>query len=97
MRAERHCWSDVTNANSKSSDTETATKKTEHRALENGRITNRPYASRRAVAHPTVHRGIERVFHSSSGDRTMAMKKKGGAKKSAKKKGGAKKKAAKKK
>ena len=37
------------------------------------------------------------MFHSSTGDRTMAMKKKGGAKKSAKKKGGAKKKAAKKK
>jgi len=44
-----------------------------------------------------IHRGIARVFHSSTGDRTMAMKKKGGAKKSAKKKGGAKKKAAKKK
>ena len=49
------------------------------------------------VVRPPVHRGIARVFHSSIGDRTMAMKKKGGAKKSAKKKGGAKKKAAKKK
>jgi hypothetical protein len=48
------------------------------------------------VARPPIHRGIERVFHSSSGDRTMPMKKKA-AKKAAKKKGGAKKKAAKKK
>jgi hypothetical protein len=49
-----------------------------------------------AVGRPPIHRGIARAFHSSTGDRTMAMKKKGGAKKSAKKKGG-KKKAAKKK
>jgi hypothetical protein len=50
-----------------------------------------------AVVRPPNHRGIQRVFHSSTGDRTTAMKKKGGAKKSAKKKRGAKKKAAKKK
>ena len=60
------------------------------------RITNRPCTLGCAVASPTVHRGIERVFHSSTADRTMPMKKKA-AKKAAKKKGGAKKKAAKKK
>jgi hypothetical protein len=48
------------------------------------------------VGRPPIHRGIARVFHSSTGDRTMAMKKKA-AKKGGKKKGGAKKKAAKKK
>jgi hypothetical protein len=60
------------------------------------RITNRPCTLGCAVAGPTVHRGNVRAFHSSSGDRTMPMKKKA-AKKAAKKKGGAKKKAAKKK
>jgi hypothetical protein len=60
------------------------------------RITNRPCTLGCAVARPPIHRGIDRVFHSSSGDRTMPMKKKA-AKKAAKKKGGAKKKAAKKK
>ena len=59
------------------------------------RITNRLCAERLTVARPPIHRGIARVFHSSTGDRTMAMKKKA-AKKAAKKKGG-KKKAAKKK
>jgi hypothetical protein len=59
------------------------------------RITNRLCAERLTVVRPPIHRGIARVFHSSTGDRTMAMKKKA-AKKAAKKKGG-KKKAAKKK
>ena len=59
------------------------------------RITNRLCAARLTVVRPPIHRGIARVFHSSTGDRTMAMKKKA-AKKAAKKKGG-KKKAAKKK